>query len=83
MAKGQTCRLTLDECDLLEYCNGSSAACQEDLYVQDGHPCSDNQWLCVQGKCISGMKQCSETFGDGISYNLISYTCIFLGTIKK
>uniref|UniRef100_A0A8D0TDU0 Disintegrin and metalloproteinase domain-containing protein 2 n=1 Tax=Sus scrofa TaxID=9823 RepID=A0A8D0TDU0_PIG len=68
MAKGQTCRLTLDECDLLEYCNGSSAACQEDLYVQDGHPCSDNQWLCVQGKCISGMKQCSETFGDGANY---------------
>ncbi|KAB0348762.1 hypothetical protein FD754_013619, partial [Muntiacus muntjak] len=54
--KGQICRGSIDECDLHEYCNGSSAACQEDFHIQDGHPCGQNQWLCVGGICVDGIK---------------------------
>ncbi|XP_026978690.1 disintegrin and metalloproteinase domain-containing protein 2 [Sagmatias obliquidens] len=68
IAKGQVCRASTDECDLSEYCNGTSAACQEDLYVQDGHPCAENQWICVNGKCMNGIKQCLEIFGEGSGF---------------
>ncbi|XP_059942014.1 disintegrin and metalloproteinase domain-containing protein 2-like [Mesoplodon densirostris] len=68
IAKGHVCRVSTDECDLSEYCNGTSAACQEDLYVQDGHPCAENQWICVNGKCMNGIKQCSEIFGEGSGF---------------
>uniref|UniRef100_A0A8C0ABN1 Disintegrin and metalloproteinase domain-containing protein 2 n=1 Tax=Bos mutus grunniens TaxID=30521 RepID=A0A8C0ABN1_BOSMU len=66
--KGHICRGSTDECDLHEYCNGSSAACQEDMYVQDGHPCGQNQWLCISGICVDGIKQCFDIFGEGTSY---------------
>ncbi|XP_037668702.1 disintegrin and metalloproteinase domain-containing protein 2 [Choloepus didactylus] len=67
-AKGVQCRSAIDECDLAEYCNGSSASCQEDFFIQNGHPCGQNQWLCLEGKCTSGIKQCTETFGEGTSF---------------
>ena len=78
--KGHICRDSVNECDLHEYCNGSSAACQEDLHIQDGHPCGQNQWLCVSGICVDGIKQCLDIFGEGIYFNLIACICIFLET---
>ncbi|XP_049721460.1 disintegrin and metalloproteinase domain-containing protein 2-like [Elephas maximus indicus] len=66
--KGEVCRSAMDECDLNEYCNGSSAACQEDLFIQNGHPCGGNQWICLDGKCMDGMKQCSSIFGEGTGF---------------
>ncbi|XP_054576286.1 disintegrin and metalloproteinase domain-containing protein 2 isoform X2 [Eptesicus fuscus] len=50
--KGTSCRSTLRECDLTEYCNGTSAECQEDFYVQDGHPCEQDKWLCLNGSSL-------------------------------
>ncbi|XP_077008673.1 disintegrin and metalloproteinase domain-containing protein 2 isoform X2 [Tamandua tetradactyla] len=67
-AKGEECRSPVDECDLTEYCNGTSASCQDDFFVQNGHPCGQNQWLCVEGKCVSGIKQCTETFGEDTGF---------------
>ncbi|KAL2761975.1 disintegrin and metalloproteinase domain-containing protein 2 isoform 2 precursor, partial [Daubentonia madagascariensis] len=64
MSKTQICRSSLDECDLPEYCNGSSASCQEDLFVQNGHPCGQNQWVCIDGRCRSGHKQCTDLFNE-------------------
>ncbi|KAF6375893.1 ADAM metallopeptidase domain 2 [Rhinolophus ferrumequinum] len=64
-AKGQECRVSLDECDLPEYCNGSSASCQDDFFIHNGYPCRMNQWLCLDGICVSGTKQCTDTFGEG------------------
>ncbi|KAL6092062.1 hypothetical protein STEG23_011619, partial [Scotinomys teguina] len=61
--KGQVCRSASGECDLTEYCNGTSAVCEEDFFVQDGHPCADNQWICVNGSCQDGTKQCRDIFG--------------------
>ncbi|XP_047575734.1 disintegrin and metalloproteinase domain-containing protein 2 isoform X3 [Lutra lutra] len=63
-AIGKICRPPIDECDLPEYCNGSSAMCQDNFFAQNGHPCGENQWLCLNGTCISGIKQCTTVFGE-------------------
>ncbi|XP_068938003.1 disintegrin and metalloproteinase domain-containing protein 1a-like, partial [Petaurus breviceps papuanus] len=58
------CRPSVDECDLPEYCNGSSLWCQPDSYKQDGTPCS-GEGYCYQGRCRSLQSQCVEVFGEG------------------
>uniref|UniRef100_A0A2I2ZI48 Disintegrin and metalloproteinase domain-containing protein 2 n=1 Tax=Gorilla gorilla gorilla TaxID=9595 RepID=A0A2I2ZI48_GORGO len=67
MSKERMCRPSFEECDLPEYCNGSSASCPENHYVQTGHPCGLNQWICIDGVCMSGDKQCTDTFGKAMS----------------
>ncbi|KAM4802200.1 disintegrin and metalloproteinase domain-containing protein 2, partial [Urocitellus parryii] len=63
--KGHVCRSAANECDLTEYCNGSSQVCQENVFIIDGHPCSENKWICIGGECRSGDKQCEDLFGQG------------------
>ncbi|KPP68785.1 hypothetical protein Z043_112507, partial [Scleropages formosus] len=60
---GSVCRNINDECDLPEYCNGSSALCQSDVYKQNGHPCKDNEAYCYNGKCQHYTGQCQAIFG--------------------
>ncbi|NXL89790.1 ADA20 protein, partial [Alectura lathami] len=59
---GTLCRASTGNCDLPEYCNGTSPSCQPDLYVQDGTPCEDGAY-CYKGKCSSHSKQCKHLFG--------------------
>ncbi|XP_004682529.1 PREDICTED: disintegrin and metalloproteinase domain-containing protein 2 [Condylura cristata] len=66
--KGKLCRATMDDCDLPEYCNGTSAICQSNSYMQDGVPCKNSQWLCVNGKCIDGITQCADIYGEGAEF---------------
>uniref|UniRef100_A0A8C2LXV8 Disintegrin and metalloproteinase domain-containing protein 2 n=1 Tax=Cricetulus griseus TaxID=10029 RepID=A0A8C2LXV8_CRIGR len=61
-AKGEVCRISSGDCDVTEYCNGSSAVCEEDFYVHDGHPCG-GEWVCVKGSCKDGKQQCRDLFG--------------------
>lgn len=61
--KGKECRSASGEGDLPEYYNGSSASCPANLFVQDGHPCGEVQWLCV-----SSTTQCQDTFGEGSTF---------------
>ncbi|KAI2549762.1 ADAM metallopeptidase domain 2 [Homo sapiens] len=68
MSKERMCRPSFEECDLPEYCNGSSASCPENHYVQTGHPCGLNQWICIDGVCMSGDKQCTDTFGKEVEF---------------
>uniref|UniRef100_A0A8C6QHZ1 Disintegrin and metalloproteinase domain-containing protein 2 n=1 Tax=Nannospalax galili TaxID=1026970 RepID=A0A8C6QHZ1_NANGA len=68
MKKGSVCRPANEECDLVEYCNGSAAVCDEDFFVHNGHPCGDNQWICINGSCQSGSKQCADTFGEDADF---------------
>lgn len=63
-AKGEVCRISSGDCDVTEYCNGSSAVCEEDFYVHDGHPCG-GEWVCVKGSCKDGKQQCRDLFGYG------------------
>ncbi|XP_004848448.1 disintegrin and metalloproteinase domain-containing protein 2 [Heterocephalus glaber] len=64
----EICRNRVDECDLPEFCNGSSADCQEDLFILNGHPCGENKWICMNGKCVSGKTQCEAAFGEGVDF---------------
>lgn len=64
MPSGTLCRQQMDECDLPEWCHGTFHQCPEDVYVQDGIPCSDGAY-CYQKRCSGHDKQCREIFGEG------------------
>lgn len=60
------CRPPADtQCDLAEFCNGSSASCPPDLYVQDGHDCERGTGYCYRGRCQSAELQCQRLYGKG------------------
>lgn len=61
-AAGHKCRSEADECDLPEYCNGTSEWCPEDLHMHDGTPCSDDSY-CYHGKCVTYDNLCRKVFG--------------------
>uniref|UniRef100_A0AAQ4NQS9 ADAM metallopeptidase domain 9 n=1 Tax=Gasterosteus aculeatus aculeatus TaxID=481459 RepID=A0AAQ4NQS9_GASAC len=61
---GSVCRASTDECDLPEYCNGSSSLCQIDVFIQNGHPCRTHQAFCYNGKCQHYDGQCQAIFGS-------------------
>ncbi|XP_062983817.1 disintegrin and metalloproteinase domain-containing protein 20-like [Elgaria multicarinata webbii] len=58
------CRKSATECDLPEYCSGTSANCPPDVYKQDGMPCSNDN-NCFQGNCLDLESQCVILFGEG------------------
>ncbi|XP_065439776.1 disintegrin and metalloproteinase domain-containing protein 21-like [Chrysemys picta bellii] len=60
--QGKICRESIGECDLPEYCNGTSSWCPEDVFKQDGTPCGDKD-CCFQGKCHNHERQCKAVFG--------------------
>ncbi|XP_048218326.1 disintegrin and metalloproteinase domain-containing protein 21-like [Perognathus longimembris pacificus] len=64
MPLGKLCRKQVNECDLPEWCNGTSHQCPEDGYVQDGIPCSATAY-CYQKQCHSHDQQCRKIFGKG------------------
>ncbi|KAM9266250.1 disintegrin and metalloproteinase domain-containing protein 2-like [Morus bassanus] len=64
--KNSQCRPAADaQCDLAEFCNGSSASCPPDLYVQDGHGCEHGTGYCYKGRCQSPDLQCQRLYGKG------------------
>ena len=60
--KGFVCRSASGECDLPEYCDGTSAECPADSYKQDGTAC-DRLHYCVGGRCRNPNSQCSDLYG--------------------
>ncbi|CAN8205804.1 unnamed protein product [Coccothraustes coccothraustes] len=59
------CRPVADsQCDLPEFCSGSSASCPPDLYVQDGQECGRGTGYCYQGRCQSPDLQCKRLYGQ-------------------
>ncbi|XP_031426204.1 disintegrin and metalloproteinase domain-containing protein 9-like isoform X2 [Clupea harengus] len=64
LASGYECRSQSDECDLPEYCNGSSPVCQADVFLQNGHLCRNSQSYCYNGKCRHHDSQCQTLFGS-------------------
>uniref|UniRef100_A0A674H586 ADAM metallopeptidase domain 9 n=1 Tax=Taeniopygia guttata TaxID=59729 RepID=A0A674H586_TAEGU len=61
---GTECRASTNECDLPEYCNGSSQFCQPDFTVQNGHPCHNQEAYCYNGVCQYYDAQCQDIFGS-------------------
>ncbi|NWI64991.1 ADA32 protein, partial [Todus mexicanus] len=64
--RNSPCRPPADlQCDLAEVCDGSSASCPPDLYVQDGQSCEGDTGYCYQGRCQSPDLQCQQLYGTG------------------
>ncbi|XP_072353986.1 disintegrin and metalloproteinase domain-containing protein 12-like [Scyliorhinus torazame] len=59
------CRPLTGECDLPEFCRGDSSDCPENVYVKDGHTCSNGNLYCSDGTCQSAEKQCQDIWGAG------------------
>ncbi|XP_007656330.3 disintegrin and metalloproteinase domain-containing protein 30-like [Ornithorhynchus anatinus] len=59
---GKICREKQNECDLEEFCNGTTPLCPEDVYVQDGTLCSDDGH-CYHKGCYLHLRQCQNIFG--------------------
>ncbi|KAM6431837.1 disintegrin and metalloproteinase domain-containing protein 9 isoform 2-T2 [Liasis olivaceus] len=63
LSKGTVCREAASECDLPEYCNGSSSFCPQDVTIQNGHPCHRDEAYCYNGVCQYYELQCQDIFG--------------------
>ncbi|XP_037664035.1 disintegrin and metalloproteinase domain-containing protein 30 [Choloepus didactylus] len=59
---GYVCREEENECDLAEYCDGTSSLCPNDTYKQNGTPCK-YEALCFSKRCQSRFLQCQSIFG--------------------
>ncbi|XP_031198712.1 disintegrin and metalloproteinase domain-containing protein 24-like isoform X2 [Mastomys coucha] len=60
---GTLCRVQENECDLPEWCNGTSNECPEDVFVQDGTSCHGNG-QCYKKNCNSLDYHCQRVFGQ-------------------
>ncbi|XP_058526458.1 disintegrin and metalloproteinase domain-containing protein 21-like [Ochotona princeps] len=62
-AAGELCREKDNECDLPEWCTGTSRECPEDVYLQNGETCRSTSH-CYNNKCFSTRdEQCQQIFG--------------------
>ncbi|CAG8613941.1 6033_t:CDS:10, partial [Funneliformis caledonium] len=53
----ELCRPASSDCDIPEYCNGTSGVCPFDQHVADGTVCAPNL-ACAGGQCTSRDNQC-------------------------
>ncbi|KAI4892414.1 hypothetical protein NFI96_019350 [Prochilodus magdalenae] len=60
---GWMCREPLGECDLPEFCTGSSPYCPPNVFLQNGEPCQYGTSYCYSGVCASLDDQCQLLWG--------------------
>ncbi|KAF7708513.1 disintegrin and metalloproteinase domain-containing protein 15 isoform X5 [Silurus meridionalis] len=60
---GSLCREALGECDLPEYCTGSSPHCPPNVFLQNGETCEDGTSYCYSGVCSIMDQQCRMLWG--------------------
>ncbi|CAL1600078.1 unnamed protein product [Knipowitschia caucasica] len=65
-AAGTVCRRAGGECDLPEFCSGTSEVCPDDSFVMNGKPCYDQSpGYCFNGACPTHQQHCWRLFGRG------------------
>ncbi|XP_040587837.1 disintegrin and metalloproteinase domain-containing protein 26A-like [Mesocricetus auratus] len=62
ISTGTVCREKKNECDLPEWCNGTSPECPEDVYMADGSPCRGDGH-CYNMACHKREEHCWRLFG--------------------
>ncbi|XP_062394414.1 disintegrin and metalloproteinase domain-containing protein 15 isoform X2 [Sardina pilchardus] len=60
---GSVCRDPLGECDLPEYCTGTTPFCPPNVFLQNGEPCEGGASYCYSGVCASLNAQCQMLWG--------------------
>ncbi|XP_042628566.1 disintegrin and metalloproteinase domain-containing protein 15-like isoform X1 [Cyprinus carpio] len=65
---GSVCREPLGECDLPEYCTGTSPYCPPNVYLQNGESCNDGSSYCYSGICASLDEQCQMLWGQNSTH---------------
>lgn len=58
------CRVAAGECDVGEYCTGSSSICPVDVFEPDNAPCTLDAISCTDDVCISGF--CDHVLNDSL-----------------
>ncbi|XP_043973363.1 disintegrin and metalloproteinase domain-containing protein 15 isoform X2 [Gambusia affinis] len=66
-AAGSVCREPLGECDLPEYCTGSSPHCPPNVFLQNGEACWNGASYCYGGVCADMDSQCQMLWGTNAS----------------
>uniref|UniRef100_A0A3B5MW47 ADAM metallopeptidase domain 15 n=1 Tax=Xiphophorus couchianus TaxID=32473 RepID=A0A3B5MW47_9TELE len=66
-AAGSVCREPLGECDLPEYCTGSSPHCPPNVFLQNGEACRNGASYCYGGVCADMDSQCQMLWGTNAS----------------
>ncbi|XP_078061103.1 disintegrin and metalloproteinase domain-containing protein 12 isoform X2 [Mustelus asterias] len=59
------CRPPLGDCDLPEYCTGSSPYCPPNVFLKNGHSCDEAKAYCYNGACLTYQLQCQVLWGPG------------------
>uniref|UniRef100_A0A2K6TCI2 ADAM metallopeptidase domain 33 n=1 Tax=Saimiri boliviensis boliviensis TaxID=39432 RepID=A0A2K6TCI2_SAIBB len=62
---GAPCRQAMGDCDLPEFCTGTSPHCPPDIYLLDGSPCARGSGYCWDGACPTLERQCQQLWGPG------------------
>jgi hypothetical protein len=62
-SQNTVCRSAKSSCDLIEFCDGVSEFCPEDLKVQDGTECDEGYAYCYAGRCDTRENQCKLLWG--------------------
>ncbi|XP_015858516.2 disintegrin and metalloproteinase domain-containing protein 33 isoform X1 [Peromyscus maniculatus bairdii] len=62
---GTPCRPAARDCDLPEFCTGTSPHCPADIYLLDGSPCAKGRGYCLDGWCPTLEQQCQQLWGPG------------------
>ncbi|XP_004707715.2 disintegrin and metalloproteinase domain-containing protein 32 [Echinops telfairi] len=63
---GTECRPSVHaECDIPEFCNGTSPMCEPDITIHNGHLCKSKKFMCFNGDCHDLDERCEKTFGKG------------------
>lgn len=60
---GFECRTAIGECDLPEYCDGSSEFCPMNYFKRNADECGDGKAYCYDGSCKSRDDQCNLLWG--------------------
>ncbi|XP_023577785.1 A disintegrin and metallopeptidase domain 3-like isoform X2 [Octodon degus] len=63
LERGTLCRNSMDPCDFLEFCNGTSELCPRDTRADDFEPCSNHTAYCYRGRCRDTDLLCMEIHG--------------------
>ncbi|KAJ5815129.1 hypothetical protein N7474_006906 [Penicillium riverlandense] len=65
------CRPSTGQCDIAEYCTGTTGACPNDAFEKDGTDCGSSGagLQCASGQCTSRDYQCRSVLGSMLNSN--------------